>query len=123
MSVHPKAAEAAQRAEEKRKQREHRKKQRDELAAIAVAAGLKFFHREPRDYSDGQHGLTVAYRVLRRNVIEIATAICHPNDNFSKKEGQAVATSGFIEGNTVLLHVASDIFHSPKAFIEHTFRH
>lgn len=50
-------------------------------------------------------GMTVAYREVNRNVIEIATAITHPNDCFTKKIGTRCAVEAFISGRTAFVPV------------------
>lgn len=69
---------------------------------LLEAHGLKLVHIRPNSDFTGR-GMTVAYRTLNKNVIEIATAIVHTNDTFSKKVGARIAINNFIAGRTVYI--------------------
>lgn len=62
--------------------------------------GLKLVHIRPENDFRGR-GMTVAFREVNKNVIEIATAIVHTNDTFTKKVGARLAIENFIAGRTV----------------------
>lgn len=64
--------------------------------------GLKLMHFRP---GHDVPGMTVAYKLINRNVIEIATAITHPNDCFTKKIGARVAIDAFVSGRTAFVPV------------------
>jgi hypothetical protein len=66
--------------------------------------GLQVMHFHP---GIGLPGMTVAYRVPFRssNVLEIATAITHPNDTFTKKIGTRIAVEAFVAGRTAYVPI------------------
>jgi hypothetical protein len=65
--------------------------------------GLKVVHIRPDSDVFAGRGMTVAYRDVNRNVIEIATAIVHTTDTFTKKIGTRIAVENFIAGRTVFV--------------------
>lgn len=72
----------------------------DNTEAIADA-GVKIIH-----FSYGKEGgMTVAYRQNGRKsrTIEIATAVTHPKDTFTKKIGTRLAVERFEAGETVFI--------------------
>lgn len=75
---------------------------------LLVELGLKVIHFRPNtQYGRTLHGLTVVYKELHRNsnVIEVATAIVHPKDTFTKRTGVRLAVKAFVAGRTVCLPV------------------
>lgn len=69
---------------------------------LLKAHGLKLVHIRPHNDFGGR-GMTVAYKDANKNVIEIATAIVHTNDTFTKKTGARVAIENFVAGRTVFV--------------------
>ncbi len=80
--------------------------------------GLAVMHVRPIQYTRMQRAvneltgrtsyyrpMTVVYRVPKRGdrVIEIATAVLHPLDDYSKKVGAKIAIDNFLAGKTVLI--------------------
>lgn len=68
--------------------------------------GLRVIHLNPKmgSYDGPNHnGMTIAFRVTGRNsnTIEIATAVNHPKDSFTKKIGTKLAVERFKSGRTV----------------------
>lgn len=50
-------------------------------------------------------GYTIAYRKINRNsrTCEVAVAVCHPNDCFSRKHGTQIALTNFFEGKRIVV--------------------
>jgi hypothetical protein len=74
---------------------------------LLATHGLKVMHIRPNAHT-GHRGMTIAYRQQHRkaSVVEIATALVHPSDTFTKKIGTRLAVESFVAGQTVLLPVA-----------------
>lgn len=100
------------------------------LAARAVAElnrALRSAARAKIAYAKAKHGVrfltvgkyTICYRVDRRDVIELSTAIKHPNDRFDKHIGQLTAMQRFAANNRI--HLKSEPGYSPKQFLELAF--
>jgi hypothetical protein len=66
--------------------------------------------------------MTIAYLQDRRNIVTIATAICHRNDEFDKLTGRAMAALNLSEGHTVQLRKPTRVVASTKAWLESVFR-
>jgi hypothetical protein len=62
---------------------------------------------------------TICYRVDKRDVIELSTAIRHPNDRFDRHVGELTALLKFCDMNRILLKNKMRI--SPKQFIRFIF--
>jgi hypothetical protein len=62
---------------------------------------------------------TVCYRVDRSDVIELSTAIKHPNDRLDRHVGRMQAFDRFVNNNRILLK--SEQGFSPKRFLEKLF--
>ena len=69
---------------------------------LLAAHGLRLVHVRPENDFRGR-GMTIAFREVNRNVIEISTAIVHTNDTFTKKVGARVAIENFVAGRTVYI--------------------
>lgn len=100
------------------------------LAARAVAElnrALRSAARAKIAHAKAKHGVrfltvgkyTICYRVDRRDVIELSTAIKHPNDRFDKHIGQLTAMQRFAANNRI--HLKSEPGYSPKQFLELAF--
>ena len=78
-------------------------------------------------YAKAKHGVrfltvgkyTICYRIDRRDVIELSTAIKHPNDRFDKHIGQMQALERFAANNRI--HLKSEQGFSPKQFLQLAF--
>lgn len=101
---HPKAIEAQQKAAD-----------RQQLRAIHAANVAHAKQAEVRFYTVGD--ATYAYRMNRRNVIEFATAVRHPNDKPDKLTAQAMAGTRFMNGQRIALRIQV----SPRAFFNGMF--
>jgi len=129
-NTHPQAIAAQARAAE----REARRKAAETIVKAAQAQGVHFVEIHPIDYTTpyphkpAKSGkMTVAYRVDRRNVIAVSTALCHPGDDFDKLEGRARAAVNMAEGHTILLRAPNPRIKSVKDFLleslaVHTYR-
>jgi hypothetical protein len=63
--------------------------------------------------------VTIVYKMKNRNVIEMATAVCHSADIFTKKVGTKTAIQNFYEGKTIMLPYFKDS--RPSDFIQSLF--
>lgn len=105
---HPKALAARTVAEQNR--------------AIRDAERAKIAHAKT-----GPHGVrfltvgkyTICYRIDRRDVIELSTAIKHPNDRFDKHTGQYAALQRFSANNRI--HLKNKPGFTPKQFLQLAF--
>lgn len=124
MTPHPKALEAAQRANERRMEREAMKKYVKDLQA----EGLLFVEVHPESSAlalekPTRHGhMTIAYHQDRRNVVQVATSLCHPNDNFCKLTGRFLAAKALEEGRWINLRKPSYIQASTGKWLASIFR-
>lgn len=101
---HPKAAASKARSAERQVQREGIKR--------AVATHGLHFHSVAN--------YTFCYRVDKRNVIEVSSAIRHPNDPQDPHMGRVVAIERFAAGNRMHLRVPPN-FRSVRGFLNFTF--
>lgn len=62
---------------------------------------------------------TICYRVDKRDVIELSTAIRHPNDRFDRHVGELTALLKFRDMHRILLKNKMRV--SPKQFIRFIF--
>jgi len=74
-------------------------------AEILKKHGLKIMHFRPTDH---HAGMTIAFQQSNRNVIEVATAVVHPFDTFTKKVGTKLAAENFIAGHTAFLPIRKE---------------
>jgi hypothetical protein len=125
MDTHPQALEAAQRANERRMERDAMKKH----IKACQAAGVLFVEVhptigviDPNEKRTVRHGhMTIAYHPDRRNVVQIATALCHPNDNFCKVTGRFTAAMALAEGRSISLRKPSYIQVSTGKWLANVF--
>ena len=101
---HPKALEAKARAA-------LREVERLKIKHAVAAHGIHFF-------ALGRY--TFCYRVDRRNVLEISSAIRHPNDLQDFHMGRIVAIERFAAGNRMHLRMPNDV-KSPREFLTTIF--
>ena len=91
-------------------------------------AAIRTFEKEKIKHAIAAHGLhfhsvanyTFCYRVDKRNVIEISSAIRHPGDKHDPHMGRIVAIERFAAGNRMHLRMPNGC-RSPRAFLELTF--
>mgnify|MGYP000538314081 FL=1 len=88
---HPKAIAAAKFAEEKLRDEEAK---RLLIQQKKEAHDLHFFH---------YGATTFVYQRQRRNVYHFSTALCHPNDRFSKLQGRWFALQAMMAGRYVTI--------------------
>lgn len=74
-------------------------------AEIIKTHGLRIMHFRPTDH---HAGLTIAFKQSNRNVLEIATAVVHPFDTFTKKTGTKLAAENFVAGRTAFLPIRKE---------------
>ena len=101
---HPKALEA-------RKNSATRALEREAIKHVVATHGVHFF-------ALGRY--TFCYRVDKRNVLEISSAIRHPNDKHDPHVGRMQALARFAASNRMLLRMPNDV-KSPREFLEYTF--
>jgi hypothetical protein len=103
---HPQAIAAAERAKQRDLER------RAERATVAEARdfGVRFVEVTPQqldftapDAPVKAGRMTIAYMERGRNIIEIATSICHRADEFNKVTGRALAGLALMNGQSILL--------------------
>lgn len=101
---HPKAVEAAEQAAKRAEQRTMSKALIQELHG----KGVRWLEVEPSHGlsadTKNRHGrMTIAYFPLGRNVVAVATSLCHPDDYFDKTTGRARAGLALSQGHYILL--------------------
>lgn len=78
------------------------------ISDFLAAKGLRLVHIRPNgsDYSVLKHrGMTVIWQRVNTNVVQIATAVVHPNDQFTKRTGALVAIQHWLDGKTCYLPI------------------
>lgn len=117
--THPKAIEARRRAEQRAKERELAR----EIIRQATAQGVRFVEILPQNYETNRPKkigrMTVAYKALRRDVIAVSTALCHPDDDFDKSVGRARSATSMAEGYYILMRVPQKV--TPREWINSAF--
>ena len=101
---HPKIREAKDRSARRRYERE--------MIKNAVATNNIHFHVSGR--------YTFCYRVDKRNIIEVSSAICHPGDKHDPHIGRMHALARFAAVNRMHMRMPNWC-RSPRAFLEFTF--
>lgn len=104
---HPKALAARVAAEQSRA---IRNVERAKIAFAKREHGIRFL-------TVGKY--TICYRVDRRDVVELSTAIKHPNDRFDKHIGQVQALERFAANNRI--HLKNSQGFPPKQFLQLAF--
>ena len=101
---HPKAREAREKAATRTFEKEKIKH--------AIAAHGIHFHASGR--------YTFCYRIDKRNIIEVSSAICHPDDRHDPHTGRIVALSRFAAANRMHMRVPPGM-PSVRRFLDITF--
>ncbi len=91
-------------------------------------SAIRTFEKEKIKHAIATHGVhffalgryTFCYRVDKRNVLEISSAIRHPSDKHDSHMGKMVALSRFAAANRMHLRMPNDV-KSPREFLEYTF--
>lgn len=105
--MHPEQEKALQRHREVAEERQVMK----EFVAQAIENGVRFVFIPTMRLTPGLgyqadihgHGTTIAYRVTRKDVIQISTAISHPDDKPNKLVGRYYAAENFNDGACVMI--------------------
>lgn len=125
-TTHPKHIEAQAFAAERHRKRANMK----HLLAEATKGGVRFLEIAPLNYRAGMPGvlaregrMTIAYVVHRRNVVLVATSICHPDDDFDKVQGRFQAAANLSEQRAVLIRVPVRKGSSIKQALADMFTH
>lgn len=110
-------------ANKKRQAREHELRVKQNMKANKVAIqlnlGLKFWHKKPEDANMFPGGMTVAYRPVLKDVIEVSTALLHKDDVFCRYKGSFYAADNFANGKVIQLRKPKDM--SVPEFLETLF--
>ena len=93
-------------------------------------AAIRTFEKERIKHAISSYGVhfhtvgeyTFCYRVDKRNVIEISSAIRHPDDKHDPHMGRVVALSRFAASNRMHLRMPNDL-KSPRDFLTIMFMH
>lgn len=98
-------------AQAAREERQREKEARIKFVSdIAKENHLKFTHVPLSAF--GENGVTLAYQYAAprdpegaapRDILNVSTALQHPNDDYDKEVGRFVATQNFLEGRFVQL--------------------
>ena len=91
-------------------------------------AAIRTFEKEKIKHAISSHGVhfhvsgryTFCYRIDKRNIIEVSSAICHPDDRHDPHMGRMVALSRFAAANRMHMRMPNWC-RSPRAFLESTF--
>ena len=75
---------------------------------LLASTGLRVVHVNNR--------VTVAYRVLGSRTMEIATAVCHEKDVFSRRVGTKQAVENFQAGKKIIVPMAIDFADWDQAY-------
>lgn len=89
---------------------------------------IRTLEKEKIKHAIAKHGVhfhtsgryTFCYRVDKRNIIEISSAIWHPNDKYDPHVGRMVALSRFAASNRIHLRVPPGM-PSVRRFLDITF--
>lgn len=84
--------------------------------------GLKNLGIRIKHYNNQQRAnsrFTIGYRFIGYSVVEIATAICHKGDTFTKKVGTKKVIENFQAGNTILVPV--NVFNTMDQVFYHVY--
>lgn len=124
-STHPKALEALARA----KERADRRVAEKSLVADLTKQGVRFLEIEPEGSYDDKgrlikpkHGrMTLAYFSVGRSIITVSTAICHPNDQFDKLTGRAIAGVNLATDRCIALRKPTSCRMTMKQWLSYKF--
>ena len=91
-------------------------------------SAIRTFEKEKIKHAISSHGVhfhesgryTFCYRVDKRNIIEISSAICHPGDKHDPHMGRMVALSRFAAANRMHMRVPPGM-PSVRRFLDITF--
>lgn len=106
--THPKAQEAFQRAVKRVTERKDMKAQIED----AKKEGVRFVAAKP---------YMIAYTTDRRNLIAVATAICHPNDAWDPLAGKYLAAQRLLRGVFIDIRIPNNYIKRPGLWLHEMF--
>ena len=123
--THPKSIEARAIAAEIAA----RKKANKEVVRELTEQGVRFIEVQPESDYDrngrpktAKHGrMTIAYMQLGRNLVAVATTICHPEDNFDKMVGRSIAGINMAQGHAIVLRKPTHTAMTLRQWLTHKF--
>lgn len=119
MSTHPKALEAAAAAEKRAAEREQSKK----FVADLTRQGVRFLEIHPRNTRSRIPIMTIAYMKDRHSIFAVANAICHPDEQFDKVRGRAIAGIRLADQHAIILRKPASCSHlSDTQWLDFKFR-
>ena len=91
-------------------------------------SAIRTFEKEKIKHAISSHGVhfhvsgryTFCYRIDKRNIIEVSSAICHPDDRHDPHMGRMVALSRFAAANRMHMRVPPGM-PSVRRFLDITF--
>ena len=91
-------------------------------------AAIRTLEKEVIKHATSSHGVhfhesgryTFCYRIDKRNIIEVSSAICHPDDRYDPHMGRMVALSRFAAANRMHMRVPPGM-PSVRSFLNITF--
>ena len=91
-------------------------------------AAIRTFEKEKIKHAISSHGVhfhvsgryTFCYRIDKRNIIEVSSAICHPDDRHDPHVGRMQALARFIALNRMHLRMPNEM-RSPRDFLTTLF--
>lgn len=91
-------------------------------------AAIRTFEKEKIKHAISSHGVhfhtvgrhTFCYRIDKRNIIEVSSAICHPDDRHDPHMGRMHALARFAAANRMHMRMPNWC-RSPRAFLKFTF--
>lgn len=124
-AIHPKAEEAIKRAVEIAA----RKQANKEFVRDLTAQGVHFAEVQPETEYDNngrpKHAkrgrMTLAYVQVGRNMVAVSTAICHPDDEFNKLVGRAIAGHNMSMGHCIVLRKPTQTAMTVRQWLVHKF--
>jgi hypothetical protein len=120
---HPKALEAQAKAHAHQLKRQVMKA----LVQKATVEGIRFVEIAPWNHDTDKPAkegrMTLAYLVHHRNVVMVATSICHPDDAFDKLHGRALAAANLFGQRAILMRVPVSKGRSMKDALRGIFTH
>ena len=91
-------------------------------------SAIRTFEKEKIKHAISSHGVhfhvsgryTFCYRIDKRNIIEVSSAICHPDDRHDPHVGRMQALARFIALNRMHLRMPNEM-RSPRDFLTTLF--
>ena len=118
MSTHPRALAAAEAAKQRAEERALMKA----YIADLTAKGVRFLEIHPHNTKGRIASMTLAYYKDRHNVFAVANALCHPDDQFDKIRGRALAGTRLVDGSIIALRKPSHVGLTDAQWLDFKFR-